>query len=115
METISISEAKSRFSEFVSRASGGERFVLQRRQRDAAALIGIAELKRLERSSLAAHRLAIALGQRAEILGEIEGGEAHPAMAAFGLWRDKDALLDELGSRIYEERIAQPSRPQVEL
>jgi antitoxin (DNA-binding transcriptional repressor) of toxin-antitoxin stability system len=30
METINISEAKSRFSEFLSRAASGERFIIVR-------------------------------------------------------------------------------------
>ena len=40
MENISMSEAKSRFSEYLSRAASGERFVILRRQRPLAAIIG---------------------------------------------------------------------------
>jgi len=36
----------------------------------------------------AIRRLAEALGQDPEILDRIEQGTLHPAMAAFGLWRD---------------------------
>ena len=51
METINISEAKSRFSEFLSRAASGERFVIMRREHPLAALIRARELKRLECSA----------------------------------------------------------------
>ena len=92
METLSVGEAKSRFSELVSRAMAGERFLIRRRNRAAAALIGSAELERLERLSQAARRLALALGQDEELLGEVEAERVHPAMAAFGLWRDQKEL-----------------------
>jgi prevent-host-death family protein len=109
MTDISISEAKSRFSELVSRVVGGERFLIQRRQRPLAALISIDELERMERSGQAARRLAQALGQRAEILDQIEAGKAHPAMAAFGLWRDEEDL-DDIASEITESRRQQTDR-----
>jgi prevent-host-death family protein len=63
MENISMSEAKSRFSEFLSRASSGERFVILRRERPLAAIIGAGELERLERSAEIVRRLAQTLGQ----------------------------------------------------
>jgi prevent-host-death family protein len=110
MERISIAEAKSRFSELVSRAAAGERFLIRRRERPAAVLIGPAELERLERGARAAHRLALALGQSAELLGHIEAGEVHPAMAAFGLWRD-EVELEELADEIHANRQRQTSRP----
>jgi prevent-host-death family protein len=90
METVSISEVKSRLSDYLSRAAAGERFLIERRERPLAALISFSELERLERSALAARRLARALGQRAELLDRVEQGELHPAMAAFALWRDDD-------------------------
>ena len=34
METINVAEAKSRFSELISRAGNGERFLIQRREND---------------------------------------------------------------------------------
>ena len=46
MESINISEAKSLFSETVSRAAAGEHFVIHRRERPIAALIGSNELER---------------------------------------------------------------------
>jgi prevent-host-death family protein len=109
MESISIGEARSRFSELVSRIASGERFVIRRRERPVAALISVAELERLERRSRAAERLALALGQNAELLEQIEAGEAHPAMAAFGLWRDETDLAG-LADEIYENRRLQPRR-----
>lgn len=93
MEWINVAEAKSRFSELISRAAAGERFIIQRRERPVAALIGAAELERLERSSNSARRLALALGQEAAILNKVEQRELHPAMAAYGLWRRRPTLL----------------------
>jgi len=61
MQTISVGEAKSRFSELISRTAAGERFLIQRRQRPVAVLISAPELERLERASRAARRLALAL------------------------------------------------------
>jgi prevent-host-death family protein len=103
VESISIGEAKSRFSQLVSRAAAGERFLIQRRERPVAVLINPAELERLERASQLATQLALALGQNAILLQRIEQGEIHPAMAAFGLWRDETdlaLLIDE----IYQNR-----------
>jgi len=114
METINVAEAKSRFSELISRAATGERFIIQRRERPVAALIGTAELERLERTSRAARRLAHALGQEAAILDKIERRELHPAMAAFGLWRDEADLAD-LADEIAAERLKQTERPNIDL
>jgi prevent-host-death family protein len=99
MESINVAEAKSRFSELISRASGGERFVIRRRERPVAVLINPQELERLERASSASRRLALALGQDKELLARIERREIHPIMAAFGLWSDEDdlaQLVDEI-------------------
>ncbi len=68
MENISMSEAKSRFSEYLSRAASGERFVILRRQRPLAAIIGAGELARLERSAEITRRLAHSLGQSRKLL-----------------------------------------------
>lgn len=114
MENINISEAKSRFSEFLSRAASGERFVIFRRERPLAALISAQELSRLERSAEIARRLAQMLGQSKELLASIEAGEAHPAMAAYGLWVDEDDLSD-LEEAVYKNRQSLPSRPKAEL
>ena len=114
VETINVAEAKSRFSELISRAASGERFIIQRRERPVAALIGTTELERLERTSRAARSLALALGQGEAILDKIERRELHPAMAAFGLWREETdlaALADEIAS----ERIKPSTRPKIDL
>ena len=114
METISVGEAKSRFSELISRASAGERFVIQRRERPVAALISSTELERLERTSKMAFQLARALGQSEDILREIEEGKLHPAMAAYGLWANEHDL-DDLAERIAQNRQRSGSRPALEL
>jgi prevent-host-death family protein len=92
MQTINLTEAKSRFSELVSRASAGERFLIHKRERTVAVLVSPSEFRRLERMARAAFNLALAFGQNVAILERVERGEIHPAMAAFGLWRDEDDL-----------------------
>ena len=114
MEKINVAEAKSRFSELISRAATGERFIIQRRERPVAALIGTTELERLERTSRAAHRLALALGQGEAILDKIERHELHPVMAAYGLWHDESDLAD-LADEIVAERLKPPFRPNIDL
>jgi prevent-host-death family protein len=114
METINVAEAKSRFSELISRAASGERFIIQRRERPVAALIGTVELEHLERTSRAARRLALALGQAETILDKIERRELHPAMAAYGLWRDESDLAD-LADEIIAERLKPSTRPDIDL
>lgn len=114
METINVAEAKSRFSELISRAASGERFLIHRRERPVAALIGTIELERLDRTSRAARKLALALGQEEDILERVERRELHPAMAAFGLWRDEADLADLAGA-IAPERDQQPTRPSPDL
>ncbi|MDQ3006286.1 MAG: type II toxin-antitoxin system Phd/YefM family antitoxin [Chloroflexota bacterium] len=113
METINISEAKSRFSEFLSRAASGERFVIVRRARPLAALISAGELERLERSAEITRRLAQTLGQSAKLLEGIEDGKIHPAMAAFGLWKDEDDF-DDLETQIMDNRQRPSSRSRAD-
>ena len=114
LETINVAEAKSRLSELLSRVLAGERFTIQRRERPVAVLIGAAELQRIERVSQLSGRLAALLGQDADLLAAIERGEVHPAMAAFGLWRN-DPELDDLAERIAANREGQAPRPAPEL
>jgi hypothetical protein len=57
-----------------------------------AVLVGLSEFKRLERMAQAAFHTARVLGQDEVMLQRIQRGELHPAMAAFGLWRDADDL-----------------------
>ena len=110
METINVADAKSRLSELLSRVVAGERFLIQRRELPVAVLIGTDEIERLERTSRAVRRLAAVLGQNEALLAEIERGETHPAMAAFGLWRDDPELAD-LADRVAANRSGQLPRP----
>jgi antitoxin (DNA-binding transcriptional repressor) of toxin-antitoxin stability system len=96
----------------ISRAAGGERFVIRRRDRPVAALIGVSELQGLERLSAAGNKFALALGQSEELVAEIDEGEARPAMAAFSLWEDEDDL-EALTGEIYANRRRQGSRREV--
>jgi prevent-host-death family protein len=114
METINISEAKSRFSEFLSRAASGERFIIVRRARPLAAIISAGELERLERSAEITRRLAQTLGQSAKLLEGIEAGKVHPAMAAFGLWKDEEDL-EHLEAQIIKNRHRATSRPRADI
>jgi len=114
METVSIGEARSRFSELISRTVAGERFLIKRRSRPVAVLIGSVELERLQRLSESARRLAEVLGQDAELLRQVEEGEVHPAMAAFGLWREAEDLA-ELADEIAANRDQPQDRPEVVL
>lgn len=113
METISMADAKSRFSELISRTSAGERFIIRRRERPMAVLINPSELEKLERASQAARRLALALGQDEALLGQIDRREIHPAMVAFGLWNDPS--LENFIEEVYESRRTAPNRPGVDL
>ena len=87
-EKIRVTEAKAHLSALMARVGyGGERFVIERRGRPLAALVGVEDLERLEkeRSGAASQSLgAIAL---VGAWGEAEG-------------RDLDAVLEE----IYAER-----------
>ncbi len=114
MENISVAEAKSRLSELISRAEAGERFVIRRRERPVAVLLSVAELERLERSSKAIYQLALALGQSAELLKQIEAGEVHPAMAVFGLWAHKEEFTN-LTDEVYANRERQGARAGVDV
>ena len=114
METMSIGEAKSRFSELISRAMAWERFLIRRRNRPVAVLIGSAELERLERLSDTVPRLAMALGQDAQLLKQVREERIHPAMAACGLWRDVEDLAT-LADEITVNRQQQVSRAEVAL
>ena len=86
METTNVVDAKSHLSELLSRVSAGERFVIQRRERPVAVLIGTDDLERLERTSRVARRLAAAVGQDEALLAAIERGEVPPAMVTLGVF-----------------------------
>jgi hypothetical protein len=48
-------------------------------------------------------QIALALGQDEALIKSIERGEIHPAMAAFGLWRNEHDL-DNMAEEITTER-----------
>ena len=112
MQTLNVIEAKSRFSELLSRTAGGERFIIRRREKPVAALVGLAELERLEQAAQMTRNLALSLGQSEEILKQIEEKTTHPAMAAFGLWRD-ELDLDNLAEEIAQARQDDESRQEI--
>ncbi|MBU0512596.1 MAG: type II toxin-antitoxin system prevent-host-death family antitoxin [Chloroflexi bacterium] len=114
METLNTAEAKSRFSELLSRTSAGERFIIQRRERPVAALINVEELSQMERASQTARRLAEALGQSGDLLNQIDSGQVHSAMAVFGLWSDEPDL-DTLTEKIIANRQNQSERSEIDL
>ncbi len=114
MESFKVAEAKSRFSELISRAAAGEHIVIQRRERPVAVLIGSAEMERLVRASNAARHLALALGQDKEILDKVERHELHPVMAAYGLWQE-EADLTTMADEIEGQRQSASSRPDIGL
>ncbi|MFC1466748.1 MAG: type II toxin-antitoxin system Phd/YefM family antitoxin [Candidatus Brachytrichaceae bacterium NZ_4S206] len=111
---VSVADAKRRLSELISRASAGERFVIRRRDKPVAALIGADDLARLEGRKQAAIRLGHAFGQREAILRKIAAGELHPIMAAYGLWADQPEW-DDLVAETYKQRRRKHKRPAVSL
>jgi len=94
-EKVRVTEAKAQLSALMARVGyGGERFVIERRGRPLAALVGVEDLARLEG----------------------EKGDAHSrpvgALALVGAWgeveeKDLDAVLGE----IYAERERDTGRP----
>jgi len=114
MHTINITEAKNRFSELISRASAGDRFIIRKHDRAMAVLIGSGEFERLERFAQVAFHLALMIGQDEAVLQRVERGEVHPAMAAFGLWRNEDDL-ENLAEQIDARRNTTVSRLEVDL
>jgi prevent-host-death family protein len=92
MKEINIRAARAHFSKLVAGAEAGQQLIILKRGRPAAALISIGELRRLRKLAGMWAKLAAALGQSHELLEEIERGEAHPAMVAFGLWQHEDDL-----------------------
>jgi prevent-host-death family protein len=113
VEKYSVGEAKSRFSELISRASAGERFLIERREHPVAVILSPAEYERMQRTVSTARRLALALGQDQALLEEIEAGRVHPAMAAFGLWDSEE--LDEIAAELEANRARQRGRTEVDL
>jgi prevent-host-death family protein len=114
MKNISMSDAKNHLAEFVTRAASGERFMILRRERPLAAIIGAGELARLKHLAVIVRRLARVLGQSKRLLQSIEAGKTHPAMAAYGLWAD-EAVLAGPEKTIQKNRRGAAMRPEVEL
>lgn len=112
MQTVNVIEAKSRFSELLSRTAGGERFVIRRREKPIAALVGLDELRRLEQAEQLFRNLALSLGQNEKILDQIADQKAHPTMAAFGLLQG-EFDLPNLTDEIYQTRQETASREAI--
>ena len=93
-EKVRVTEAKAQLSALMARVGyGGERFIIERRGRPLAALVGVEDLARLE--------------------GERRGVSLRPlgALALVGAWgeaeeKDLDAILEE----IYAERTRDTGR-----
>ena len=94
-EKVRVTEAKARLSALMARVGyGGERFVIERRGKPLAALVGVEDLERLE-------------GQKGDALSRPLG-----ALVLVGAWgeveeKDLDAVLGE----IYAERERDTGRP----
>lgn len=100
VKSIGMTQAKSKLAELVARASyGGEQFVLERRGKPLAVLIGVDEYRRLRNLELAAHGqpLPVELRQRQERLV----AQAHKLRKRLG--DPVDALSDLLSSLPAEE------------
>ena len=64
------------------------------------------DLERQKQRSQLVFRMAQALGQDETLLEQVKTQEAHPAMAAYGLWRDESDLI-ALADEINANRLAQ--------
>jgi prevent-host-death family protein len=87
-KTVGSTEAKAHLSALMARAGyGGERFLIERRGRPLAALVGVEDLKRLE-------------GERGEATTRPLG-----AVALIGAWGEAEEQdLDTVLKEIYAER-----------
>jgi predicted transcriptional regulator len=77
-----------------------------------AAVVGIGELERLESAVRTIRHLARTFGQSPSLLEQIEKGKVHPAMSAFGLWKDEVDVAD-LDKEVLENRRA-GSQPNID-
>lgn len=98
LEKVRVGEAKAKLSELMARAGyGGERFLIERRGRPLAALVGVEDLERLER-------------ERGEA-----GATERPrgALALAGAWGDvvEDGEIDAMLEDIYSARERDHGRP----
>lgn len=94
-EKVRVTEAKAKLSEMMARVGyGGERFVIERRGRPLAALVGVEDLKRLE-------------SNRGGVTPRSLG-----AIALVGAWGEvEERDVDEVLQEIYAERDRDTGRP----
>lgn len=95
---VRVTDAKANLSALMARAGyGGERFLIERRGRPLAALVGAEDLERLE-------------GERGDA-----GGQQRPrgALALTGAWGDllEDAEIDAMVEDVYSARERDLGRP----
>lgn len=91
VEKIRATEAKAHLSALMARAAyGGERFVIERRGRPLAALVGVDDLERLESESEdASYRLAGALAL-VGLLGDTNEQELDAVLEEIYASRERD-------------------------
>ena len=97
-EKVRVTEAKAQLSALMARAGyGGERFVIERRGRPLAALVGVGDLERLEGGREYASRPRDRRG----------------ALALAGAWGEfvEDAEIDAILEEIYAARERDTGRP----
>jgi prevent-host-death family protein len=88
-EKVRVTEAKARFSELMARVGyGGERFVIERRGRPLAALVGVKDLERLEKEDTPS-RLLGAIGL-VGAWGEAEESEVDAVLEEVYAERERD-------------------------
>lgn len=96
-KNIGAAEAKARFSELMARVGyGGERFIIERRGRPIAALVGVEDIGRLER-------------EREEASSRAPRG----ALALVGVWGEvvEDEEIEAMLEDIYVARERDTGRP----
>jgi prevent-host-death family protein len=95
VKKIRVTEAKAHLSELMARAGyGGERFVIERRGRPLAALVGVEDLERLE-------------GEQGSVSSRPLG-----AIALVGAWAEAEERdLDAVVAEIFAERRRDTGRP----
>jgi prevent-host-death family protein len=95
VKKVRVTEAKAQLSALMARAGyGGERFLIERRGRPLAALVGVEDLERLE-------------GEREDIPSRPLG-----AIALVGAWGEaEEGDLDTVLAEIYAERWRDTGRP----
>lgn len=98
MKVVGVSEAKAHLSSLMARAGyGGERFLIERRGKPLAALVGVEDLERLE-------------GERG---GASPRSSRRGALALVGAWGElaEDGEIDAMLAEIYAARERDTGRP----